>query len=281
MMNTFASAHEKVVVVPIGGAVGDAKATDVVKGKTFSSKEGKGLTGTLELNDASIGDAQDADVLAGKTFSNANNIGLSGAMSDNGAVTLIPDTTDQPIAKGYHDGNGTCVGDADLVPENIPAGVNIFGVVGPTYFGNNDGTIITDNSRRPMWQQADDGTLYNWYEAAGVYHATYNSGSKDACGDLDLGGHSDWRLPSKDELKSLVVCTNGPSAPLPDYAYCYSGYASPTIDSQFSCSSYPLYWSSSVYSSVYNADFAWSVHFTDGHADWHFRYLNLAVRCVR
>jgi len=44
-----AVAQNKVVVVPLGGAVGDALPSDVVKGKTFSSKAGKGLAGTLDL----------------------------------------------------------------------------------------------------------------------------------------------------------------------------------------------------------------------------------------
>ncbi len=43
-----AAAADKVVVIPMGGAVGNATAADVVKGKTFSSKAaGKGATGTL------------------------------------------------------------------------------------------------------------------------------------------------------------------------------------------------------------------------------------------
>ena len=44
-----AVAADKVVVIPLGGTVGNATAADVVKGKTFSSKAaGKGATGTLE-----------------------------------------------------------------------------------------------------------------------------------------------------------------------------------------------------------------------------------------
>jgi len=43
-----ASAADTVVVVPLGGAVGNATAADVVKGKTFSSRAaGKGVSGTL------------------------------------------------------------------------------------------------------------------------------------------------------------------------------------------------------------------------------------------
>lgn len=42
-------ANDKVVVIPMESAVGNAVPGDVVKGKTFSSEAGKGLTGTLEL----------------------------------------------------------------------------------------------------------------------------------------------------------------------------------------------------------------------------------------
>jgi len=50
-----AAAADRVVVVPLGGAVGNAAASDVLKGKTFSSQTaGKGITGTLEILDGSI-----------------------------------------------------------------------------------------------------------------------------------------------------------------------------------------------------------------------------------
>ncbi len=47
---SLATAAERVVVIPLGGggATGNATSADVVKGKTFSSTAGKGLTGTLE-----------------------------------------------------------------------------------------------------------------------------------------------------------------------------------------------------------------------------------------
>ncbi len=152
----------------------------------------------------------------------------------------------------------TCKGDPNLVPENIPVGVTICGVQGTLtapFLDRGNGTV-TDSSTGLIWQQADDGNYYNWYEAAGVYHASYNPGSIDACGDLYLGGHSDWRLPTKDELKGLVWCSNGTSTPLPDLSTCGSGHTSPTINAQFSCRS-AGYWSSSAY----DADSAWGVGF--------------------
>lgn len=45
-----AQAADRVVVVPLGGTEGNAAASDVVKGKTFSSKAaGKGVNGSLEI----------------------------------------------------------------------------------------------------------------------------------------------------------------------------------------------------------------------------------------
>jgi formylglycine-generating enzyme required for sulfatase activity len=49
LLPAAAAAADKVVVIPLGGAPGNAVAADVVKGKTFSSRAaGKGVTGTLE-----------------------------------------------------------------------------------------------------------------------------------------------------------------------------------------------------------------------------------------
>jgi formylglycine-generating enzyme required for sulfatase activity len=48
-LSSVAFAVTRVAVIPIGGAVGNATVSDVVKGKTFSTRTGKGLTGTLEL----------------------------------------------------------------------------------------------------------------------------------------------------------------------------------------------------------------------------------------
>lgn len=122
------------------------------------------------------------------------------------------------------------------------------------------------------WQRCDDGIDYTW-DAANAY-----------CANLSLDGHSDWRLPTKDELKSLVVCTNGTPTPLADYPgtpyYCGDGngapYNMPTIDTQFSCQS-RFYWSSSVYDEVN----VWAVSFGVGSANWYNRTYDNYVRCVR
>ena len=66
--------------------------------------------------------------------------------------------------------------------------------------------VVVDRNTRLMWQVADDGKTYNWYKAAGVIGNAFNpAGSAvDVCGALVLGGFSDWRLPTRQEVLSIV-----------------------------------------------------------------------------
>ena len=92
-----------------------------------------------DLTSCNGGTATMGDVLSGKTFSSSVGLGVTGTMADNGAVILTPSTTDQPIAAGYHDGSGKCVGDTDLVSGNIKSGVSLFGV-------NGDSNVVDTSS---------------------------------------------------------------------------------------------------------------------------------------
>lgn len=83
------------------------------------------------LKASAEGNAVASNVLAGKTFSNGDDTGLVGTIPSKGAATIIPGTINQTIAAGqYLGGVQTIAGDADLVSSNIKAGANIFGVVG-------------------------------------------------------------------------------------------------------------------------------------------------------
>jgi hypothetical protein len=93
-------------------------------------RQGANIFGVAGSALAATGDATAADVLIGKTFSNASAAGIVGTMPNNEAVTIVPTTTNQTIALGYHDGSGKVEGDADLVASNIKGGVTIFGQTG-------------------------------------------------------------------------------------------------------------------------------------------------------
>ncbi len=73
------------------------------------------------------------------------------------------------------------------------------------------------------WQDpADAFSTSNWYEATGTADEQYNpEGEVDLCGDLELGGHDDWRLPEIDELISLLRgCVDGESTGGPSPSSC-------------------------------------------------------------
>ncbi|MBI4837940.1 MAG: DUF1566 domain-containing protein, partial [Nitrospirae bacterium] len=145
-----------------------------------------------------------------------------------------------------------------------------------SYTDNGNGTV-TDNNTGFMWQkcsvgQTNDTTCsgtavtYNWYQASGTYDSSYNPSSTDICGSLVLGGYSDWRLPAKKELISIV-----------DYSIPYPG---PTIKSTyFPNTKLFLYWSSTTL--AYYPNYAWAVHFYGGNVSSHNKTNSYYVRCVR
>jgi hypothetical protein len=153
-------------------------------------------------------------------------------------------------------GQTTCYNDTSEIPCPSP-GEPFYGQDGnyqgpqPAYQVSADGLVVTDLNTGLMWQRADDGVGRTW--AAAISY----------CENLALGGYSDWRLPSRQELVSIV-----------DY-----GRLNPAINPAFSCNS-GVYWSGSTYAS--NPDLAWHVSFDFGYAYYYgFKSYSSDVRCVR
>ena len=123
------------------------------------------------------------------------------------------------------------------------------------FIDNADGTI-TDTSTGLIWQQATAPGTYTWPEALAY------------CEDLDFAGHTDWRLPDRTELQSIV-----------DYSR-----IDPVIDPLFSTVA-SSYWSSTT--CALNTSFAWYVIFSDypvvsyGYVDDYNKSYGRYVRAVR
>jgi len=181
---------------------------------------------------------------------------------------FLPDTGQTKCYRGVHPYNEiSCAGTGQDGDYDI----------NPISFTDNwDGTVI-DNNTGLMWQkcsigQNNDSTCsgtalaYNWYKASGTYDWFYNSTSDDVCGGLSTGGYSDWRLPTKKELITIV-----------DYSIPYSG---PTINTAYFPNSVEwYYWSSTT--DVYYFGYAWDVTFTTGYVTSGGKGNDAYVRCVR
>lgn len=104
---------------------------------------------------------------------------------------------------------------------------------------NKDGTM-TDTKTGLMWQKPEAVTM-NWKSAIAY------------CQSLVLAGHSDWRLPERNELETLLN----------------SSYDIPAVN----------YWSSTINADA--PDYAWSVSFFDNNVYANDKNGNRNVLAVR
>jgi hypothetical protein len=116
------------------------------------------------------------------------------------------------------------------------------------FLANGDGTI-TDQTNNLVWQAEDDSKKRNWSEADSY------------CRNLKLSNKTNWRLPTEDELTSLV-----------------DQERSPTIDTNYFKLHGMRYWTSTPY----NANPSWRsfVFFTTGVTAVAAKEVEFLVRCV-
>lgn len=159
--------------------------------------------------------------------------------------------------------------------------------------------ISTRQYKGLMWQVVASARTYSW------------SGAKSFCQTLSLGGYSNWRLPTIEELRLLIykcpptitggtcpvvtcstfnqdkcavspytVCNNSG----PNYEKCSNdewSYMEPKLW-KHNCE--PSHWSSTFCSSStpgWNADVAFAVHFSKGLVNYALLDKKLSARCVR
>lgn len=112
----------------------------------------------------------------------------------------------------------------------------------------NGDVIVTDTKTGLIWQKTYESGK-TWEEAL------------DYCEDLTYAGYSDWRLPDKNELASLVNYEKAnPASDFPDMPKEY-------------------FWSSSTY--IHDTSLAWDVYFSNGYVGSRNKSSANSVRCVR
>ncbi len=102
-------------------------------------------------------------------------------------------------------------------------------------FEDNGNGTVSDNDTKLMWQQGENDKEMTWKSAI-----TY-------CKNLPLAGYNDWRLPSIDELKSIIDLKEKPTI---------NKMYFPNVNSS-------LYWSSTTNAS--GSSYAWHVYFHYGY----------------
>ncbi len=117
--------------------------------------------------------------------------------------------------------------------------------------------IVRDTVTGLEWQQDTAPDTYRWQEAL------------DYCDTLELDDHDDWRLPTIQELSTLV--DSGIPDPGPTV---HIDYFPDTIGSAYSD-----YWSSNA--DVHVTNYAWVVHFSDGSVKGIGKTNAINVRAVR
>ncbi len=142
------------------------------------------------------------------------------------------------------------------------------------YIDHGNGTI-TDTKTGLMWKRCSEGLsgvnceegkaeIYTWEDAVQRFK------------NVAYAGYSDWRLPTIDELKTLVYCSKGVNK---ESGWCNDGSEKPTINQQAFPNTTKWYWSGSPHADY--SDSAWYVYFNyvgSGHVN---RGLDFAVRLVR
>jgi|WetSurMetagenome_2_1015567.scaffolds.fasta_scaffold00012_94 hypothetical protein len=148
--------------------------------------------------------------------------------------------------------------------------------INPLSYTDNGDYTVTDNNTGLMWQKCSVGqtnnstctgapSVYYWYQASGLHNDMYNPSSQNVCGSAQTGYYTDWRLPSKKELMSLVN---------------YSYEDSPVIQRDVFPNTGSVatdYWATD--SKGYLS--AWAVAFSHGNVDADYYPTQNYVRCVR
>lgn len=156
------------------------------------------------------------------------------------------------------------------------------------YHDNGDGTI-TDINNKLTWMRCTLGQQWTGSTCAGEAMKMNWSNAIQAAMNSRYAGHSDWRVPTIDELDTLVLCTAGrKQSARPDGLYVddTNGKCSGSEDyiPKININAFPgtptsWFWSSTPYPK--DSNISWVVRFNDGSVFVDVHFYNGQVRLVR
>lgn len=155
------------------------------------------------------------------------------------AQTITPGTADQVMAAGtYLRGALTVAGDADLIPENIAQGVDIFGITGnfKGKFALNSITMAeTNDSGTITFEHSLEKIPNNFLLVLDVPHITYsgynarvtsiacNALGKQTKETISISTHDKNYIPTESAVNSMAVIATENSITLQNMKYSGSG----------------------------------------------------------
>ncbi|MEN9503331.1 MAG: hypothetical protein RI964_2616 [Pseudomonadota bacterium] len=127
------------------------------------------------------------------------------------------------------------------------------------YTLNSNGTV-TDTKTSLMWKQCSEGQSGDRCSGDAAKYKWDDAMSKFRSG-VSFAGYSDWRMPTREELQTLVYCSTGTSTLVrSDATSCGGNYQSPTINqTAFPNTALSWHWSSTE-----KDMYAWGVNFDYG-----------------
>ncbi len=128
--------------------------------------------------------------------------------------------------------------------------------------------IVTDHITNLVWQDNSDVTNTKpWVVQASfeskAYTDTFGNTANTYCSDLVLNSQTDWRVPTIEELSTIIDYTQEDNA----------------IFSTFKYLATTQYWTNTSRSGFNN--YAWYINFTDGSTNVAFKNVFNSLRCVR
>lgn len=155
-------------------------------------------------------------------------------------------------------------------------------VIDGRYQDHGNGTV-TDQQTGLTWMRCSIGQQWNGVSCSGgASRHSWDQAISIAQG-LEHAGHNDWRLPTRDELNTIVYCSSGQRSGFNSNGYgghCLGNFLKPTVlPAAFPNTPDTWYWSSSNYGTS-NVN-AWVMGSGDGALSGSYRSTPLRVRMVR